>query len=83
MEPLWSIRETADYLNCSHRHVQRLVAADLIPYGRVGNVIRFEPRSVRDWVMGEWENKGGGREVMVPSEPGHCQVPPPASGAEE
>ncbi len=53
---VWDVEDVARELNCSPRHVRRLVAENSIPYSRVGRLVRFLPSKVREWL-----NKGGTR----------------------
>lgn len=53
---VWDVEDVARELNCSVRHVRRLVAENSIPYSRVGRLVRFLPGRVREWL-----SKGGSR----------------------
>lgn len=53
---VWNVEDVARELQCSTRHVRRLVAENSIPYSRVGRLLRFSPNRVREWL-----SKGGSR----------------------
>jgi excisionase family DNA binding protein len=44
------IHEIADHLGVTVRHVRRLVAERRIPYVKWGNLLRFDPDEVSDWL---------------------------------
>jgi excisionase family DNA binding protein len=47
---LVDITTIAAHLNVSVRHVRRLVAERRIPYVKWGNLLRFDPVAVGDWL---------------------------------
>ncbi len=47
---LLDIHEIADHLGVSVRHVRRLVAERRIPYVKWGNLLRFDPEQISDWL---------------------------------
>ncbi len=53
-EPLWTLSECCEYLNCTRNTVRRLVGRGEIPYGRLGpsGHLRFDPTLIRDWFQG-------------------------------
>lgn len=53
---VWTIEDVACELDCSIRHVYKLIATDRIPYAKVGRLVRFS--SVR---ISEWLKQGGTR----------------------
>ncbi len=53
---VWTVEDAARELKCSKRHIFKLVSDDLIPYAKVGRLVRFS--QVR---IGEWIRKGGVR----------------------
>jgi excisionase family DNA binding protein len=53
---VWTVDDAARELKCSKRHIFKLVSNDLIPYAKVGRLVRFSPIKV-----GEWIRKGGMR----------------------
>lgn len=48
--PLWNLKQTADYLQCSIRHVQNLQKRGL-PFILVGRLSRFDPTEVREYLL--------------------------------
>ncbi len=48
--------DVAKELNCSVRLVEKLVAADRIPYAKVGRLVRFSRSRIHEWLL-----KGGNR----------------------
>lgn len=53
---VWSVEDVARELNISVRMVQKLVAADRIPYAKVGRLVRFSRSRILEWLQ-----KGGNR----------------------
>ena len=51
-EPLLDVQDLAARLNISVRHVRRLVAERRIPYLKLGNLLRFDPGQINDWLEG-------------------------------
>lgn len=49
-EGLWDVGDVAAYLNVSRSSVRRRVEASEIPYVRIGNLLRFDPDTIREWV---------------------------------
>ena len=49
---LWTLRDVAQYLRCTPRHVQNLVASGL-PHIKLGRLIRFCPEEVRRHLLRE------------------------------
>jgi excisionase family DNA binding protein len=47
---LWDVERVATELNVSKATVYRLVADKRIPFIRLGQLLRFEPESVRTWL---------------------------------
>ena len=52
LRPLLDIEDVATRLNISVRHVRRLVAERRIPYLKLGNLLRFDPQQINDWLAG-------------------------------
>jgi excisionase family DNA binding protein len=48
-EPLWTVDETARYLNMSKNWVYRRTEAGEIPHGKFGRVIRYSPQRIREY----------------------------------
>ena len=46
---LWTMSETAEWLNVPERMVRRLVAERRIPFVKVGRYVRFRPEDVEGW----------------------------------
>jgi excisionase family DNA binding protein len=46
---LWTMNETAEWLNVPERMVRRLVAERRIPFVKVGRYVRFRPEDVEGW----------------------------------
>jgi len=51
IKPLWTIKDVAEYLCCTVRHVQNLQRGGL-PYMQVGRLVRFDPEEVRNYLRG-------------------------------
>ena len=49
-ESLWDTADVASYLKVSRSTVRRKIEAGEIPYSRVGNLIRFVPSVIQEWV---------------------------------
>ncbi len=49
---LWNLKQVADYLQCSIRHVQNLQKRGL-PFILVGRLSRFDPAEVRSYLIRE------------------------------
>lgn len=56
IERLWRVTEVAAYLGKSPRWVRGEVAAERIPYLRIGRSLRFEPSAIRSYARGEWRS---------------------------
>lgn len=48
-EPLWTVDETAKFLNMSKNWVYRRTEAGEIPHGKLGRVIRYSPARIREY----------------------------------
>ncbi len=53
---VWTIDDVAKELNCSVRHVRKLVSRNKIPYLKIGRLVRFSPQRISEWL-----HKGGTR----------------------
>lgn len=61
-ETTWDVDDVARYFKCHRSTVSRWVAADKIPYLRVGGwLLRFDPDAVKEWAA----NRKGGRVVRL------------------
>jgi excisionase family DNA binding protein len=50
-EALWDANDVATYLKVSKTWVYQRVEAGLIPYHRIGGLVRFEPEEVRAFAL--------------------------------
>lgn len=57
---LMTVKECAEYLQCSKITVYRLVEEGRLPAVMVGRLMRFDPQALHDWTRNP---KGGGRNV--------------------
>jgi excisionase family DNA binding protein len=48
-EALWDANDVAAYLKVSKTWVYQRVEAGLIPYHRIGGLVRFEPDAIREF----------------------------------
>jgi excisionase family DNA binding protein len=58
-ETLWDARDVARYLKVSRSWVYQKAEAGLLPYLKVGGLVRFVPERIRQLVLGS----GGGSKV--------------------
>lgn len=49
--PLWGVEEVADYLRVSTRTVESWVYRKVIPFRKVGRLIRFKPAQIEQWTL--------------------------------
>lgn len=49
IEPLWTVTETARYLNMSKSWVYRHTENGEIPHAKLGGVIRYSPQRIRQY----------------------------------
>lgn len=47
-EPLWTVAEAAEYLNVSKSWVYRAAEAGTLPHLKLGGLVRFLPRAIRE-----------------------------------
>jgi excisionase family DNA binding protein len=59
IETLWDARDVARYLKVSRSWVYQKAEAGLLPYLKVGGLVRFVPERIRAYVLGS----GGGSKV--------------------
>jgi excisionase family DNA binding protein len=52
IETLWDARDVATYLKVSRSWVYQKAEAGLLPYLKVGGLVRFVPEQVRQFVLG-------------------------------
>lgn len=48
---VWTVDDVAKELNCSIRHVRKLVSKNRIPYFKVGRLVRFSPLKISVWLQ--------------------------------
>ncbi len=58
-EPLWDASDVARYLKVSRSWVYHRAEAGLLPYLRVGALLRFEPEAIRAHVRDQGMHTGG------------------------
>jgi len=75
LEGLWDVDDVAVYLKRSRRWVRGEIAAGRIPCVRLRRAPRFDPATVRDWVLvgcppvatfNEWQRIAGKKLTRVP-----------------
>lgn len=52
-EQLWRADDVASYLKCSKSFVYKQAEAGLLPCLRIGAMLRFEPKAVRAFAVGD------------------------------
>lgn len=45
--PTWTINQVAEFLNCTHWTVRRMISRGEIPAVRIGSMIRVNPADIR------------------------------------
>lgn len=53
---VWTVADAARFLKCSAGHIRNLVSQGKIPFSKVGELVRFSPERIREWLY-----KGGTR----------------------
>ncbi len=53
MGPLWTVADVATYLRVSRSWVYHRSAAGMLPFLRVGALLRFEPDAIRAYAQGK------------------------------
>ena len=51
---LWDTKDAAGFLKVSRSWVYHQAEAGLIPYLRIGSLLRFDPTAIRQFAKGEW-----------------------------
>jgi excisionase family DNA binding protein len=51
-ESLWDVNDIAAFLKVSRSWVYQRAAAGLLPCIKVGGLLRFSPRAIREWTSG-------------------------------
>jgi excisionase family DNA binding protein len=46
----WTVSDVARELQCTERHIYKLVSDGKIPYAKVGRLVRFSPAQVEEWI---------------------------------
>ena len=67
-DTLWDANDVARYLRASRSWVYQKAEAGLLPYLRIGGLLRFDPVAIRAWARGEIRANGQGH-VMDKSQP--------------
>jgi excisionase family DNA binding protein len=52
-ERLWTVKNVAEFLQCSRDFVYEHAEDGTLPCLRIGGLLRFEPESIRRWARGE------------------------------
>jgi excisionase family DNA binding protein len=64
-----SLRELCEWLNITERHARKLVERDVIPYRKVGHLLRFAESEVEEW------SRPKPRDAKAHTEYPHANVP--------
>lgn len=51
-EPLWDVKDLARYLHTSRSWAYKAEEKNVIPSVRIGSLLRFEPKAIREYVAG-------------------------------
>lgn len=51
-EALWDVDDIAAHLKASRSWVYQRATAGLLPYVKIGGLLRFVPSTIRRWVLG-------------------------------
>ncbi len=52
-EGLWTVKNVAEFLQCSRDFVYEHAEDGTLPCLRIGALLRFEPEAIRRWARGE------------------------------
>ncbi len=52
-EGLWTVKNVAEFLQCSRDFVYEHAEDGTLPCLRIGGLLRFDPESIRRWARGE------------------------------
>jgi excisionase family DNA binding protein len=63
-EPLWTVREVAEFLRLSTKTVYRLSAEGRLPCVKLGGSLRFMPNRIRAWASGELATTTQARTIV-------------------
>jgi excisionase family DNA binding protein len=64
-EPLWSVKETAQYLKMSTSWVYRHTESGEIPHAKLGGVIRYNPVRIREYEAQQHAIAKGGNVIKL------------------
>lgn len=53
-EPLWTVKEVAEFLRVSTSWTYQKVASGELPYVKVGALVRFHRNDIEAYARGEW-----------------------------
>lgn len=65
-ESLWTVKETARYLQMSQSWVYRRTESGEIPHAKLGGVIRYLPARVREYAERLAAPAAGGNVIRMP-----------------
>ncbi len=51
-EALWDVNDVAAYLKASRSWVYQRATSGLLPYVKIGGLLRFVPSAIRAWALG-------------------------------
>lgn len=57
-ETLWNVDDVAAYLKASRSWVYQRATAGLLPYVKIGGLLRFVPSAIRAWALGPNSSSG-------------------------
>ncbi len=66
-EPLWTVEETARYLNMSRSWVYRHTESGEIPHAKFGRITRYSPERIRQYQEQLHAVAQGGNVVRLPT----------------
>lgn len=49
-DEILNVRQAADFIGCTERHVYRLVSNGMIPYAKKGSRLKFSKNSLVQWL---------------------------------
>lgn len=65
-ESLWTVKQTAAYLQMSPSWVYRRTEAGEIPHAKLGGVIRYLPSRVREYAERQAQPASAGNVIRLP-----------------
>ena len=54
-ERLWTVKNVAEFLQCSRDFVYEHAEDGTLPCRRIGGLLRFDPDTIRRWARGEFQ----------------------------